>query len=53
MVVFKKNDPYTFSKYVPLGPAGALIGTLKLEYQVSSYEDVQLQDAGSIAAQAV
>lgn len=51
--MFKKTDPYTFSKYVPLELGGNPIGTLRIEYQVSNYEDVQLRDAGSIADQAV
>lgn len=45
--MFKKNDPNTFSKYCSLmnGPdeKDNIIGTIFSEYQVSSYDDVQLK----------
>jgi hypothetical protein len=54
--VFKKTDPCSFSKFVPLylgAPSdNILIGTLRAEYQATSYENVQLQDATAIGAQA-
>lgn len=45
--MFKKNDPYTFTKYLSLFQQGTQIGNLSLEYQVTTYDDVQL--AGALA----
>ncbi|MFZ6687622.1 hypothetical protein ACO0K0_07735 [Undibacterium sp. SXout11W] len=50
--MFKKTDPYTFLKFVPLILNGLRIGTLRTEYQVTNYENVKLQDAKSIGSQA-
>ena len=45
--MLKKNDPYTFTRYCPLWIASKKlqIGNLFLQYQVTSYEDVQLADS--------
>ncbi len=49
--MFKKTDPYTFVKFVPLLLETVRIGTLRLDYQVTNYENVQLQDGTAIGLQ--
>lgn len=49
--MFKKSDPYTFVKFVPLLLETARIGTLRLDYQVTNYENVQLKDSAAIEVQ--
>ena len=43
--MFKKQDPYTFSRYCKLLNGENTIGSILLEYQVTKYDDVQLSDA--------
>jgi hypothetical protein len=43
--MFKKQDPYTFSRYCKLLNGETTIGSILLEYQVTKYDDVQLSDA--------
>ena len=49
--MFKKNDPYKYSKFIPLQLGTDPIGTLRAEYEVTNYENVQLCDAASIGIQ--
>lgn len=49
--MFKKTDPYSFVKFVPLFLEQIRIGTLRLDYQVTNFENVQLQDSTSIGLQ--
>lgn len=47
--MFKKNDPYTFSNFCTLlHKTDTPIGCFFSEYQVSAYDDVQLQNVNSI-----
>lgn len=49
--MFKRTDPYSFSRFIPLtnGTSTDSIGTLTCEYQVTHYDDIQLN--GSASAQ--
>lgn len=40
--MFKKKDPYTFSKFLTLNIGSTPIGSICLEYQVTHYDDVQV-----------
>lgn len=42
--MFKRNDPYSFSRFIPLtnGISTDHVGTLTCEYQVIHYDDIQL-----------
>jgi hypothetical protein len=48
--MFKKKDPYTFTKFCTLknGEAGDIIGSISSEFFVKKYDDVQLKDFKSI-----
>ena len=46
--MFKKSDPNSFSKNCALYDGDNEIGTLLLEYQVTRYDDVQVQNASSV-----
>jgi hypothetical protein len=47
--MFKKKDPNSFTKFRTLQDGANTIGSIFEEYQVVKYDDVQLQDAGSVA----
>ena len=46
--MFKKKDPYSFTKFCTLLNGTDPIGSIFFEYQVTSYDDVQLEDFTSI-----
>lgn len=49
--MFKKKDPYSFTKFVRLQLNGNLIGTIRLDYQVDHFEDVKISNVGAVAEQ--
>lgn len=46
--MFKKKDPYQLIKFSNLKNGEEIIGTIFSEFQVTSYDDVQLQNEGSV-----
>jgi hypothetical protein len=46
--MFTRTDPYSFTKYTPLFAGSAQVGTLKAEYRVTHYDDLQLAGADAV-----
>ena len=50
--MYKKTDPYSFTKYCTLlDGANEIIGNISLDYQVTLYDDVQIHDRRAVRQQ--
>lgn len=46
--MFRKTDPYSFTKYTPLFQENTQVGNLVQEYQVTLYDKVQMTEASDV-----
>jgi hypothetical protein len=47
--MFREQDPYSYTQFLPLYKGARQIGFIYLDYQVSLYNDVQVLTTGSVS----